>query len=101
MPRRVATEDWDDNHDDEGFVPPEDEWEPDEDEYRQMKDDDDGTISCPYCGEPVYEGAERCPHCEKYISEEDAPLPAKKTWIVVTATVVMVLLIFFWVLRGL
>ena len=29
-------------------------------------------IPCPYCGKPVYEQAELCPHCESYISDEDA-----------------------------
>lgn len=36
-------------------------------------DSDDETIPCPYCGEPVYEGAELCPHCRSFISFEDAP----------------------------
>jgi hypothetical protein len=31
------------------------------------------TVPCPSCRQPVYEEAQRCPHCGNYISEEDAP----------------------------
>ena len=31
----------------------------------------DGTVPCKYCGRDIYEESERCPYCEKYISEED------------------------------
>ncbi len=43
-------------------------------------DDSDTTTDCPYCGEPVYDDSERCPHCEKYMSREDAPL-RRPLWI--------------------
>jgi hypothetical protein len=33
----------------------------------------DDLAECPYCREPIYEDAERCPHCEQYLSREDAP----------------------------
>jgi hypothetical protein len=49
---------------------------------RRRDDDSDDLIECPYCGEQIYEGSERCPHCEKYLSEEDAP-SRKPLWIVV------------------
>ncbi len=41
-------------------------------------DEDDETDPCPWCGEPVYHDAERCPDCGKYLSREDSPrrLPA-------------------------
>ena len=32
----------------------------------------DATIDCPHCGKEIYEDAERCPHCERYLSDEDA-----------------------------
>ena len=41
---------------------------------------------CPYCGAAVYEEAERCPHCENYISREDAP-SSVPLWIKLTALV--------------
>jgi predicted nucleic acid-binding Zn ribbon protein len=39
-------------------------------------DDDhegDNSAACPYCGKPVYDGTEICPHCRNFISFEDAP----------------------------
>jgi predicted nucleic acid-binding Zn ribbon protein len=45
---------------------------PDESDVNE-NDDDDETVPCPYCRKPVYEGAELCPHCRKYLSDEDAP----------------------------
>jgi hypothetical protein len=53
-------------------------------------DDDLETVPCPYCGKEVYEEAERCPHCEQYISREDAPA-RKPLWIVAGALVCLVL----------
>ncbi len=47
------------------------------------EDDDEPTISCPFCREEVHEDAQRCPHCEHYLSEEDAPSASKPWWIVV------------------
>ncbi|MGH7214508.1 MAG: hypothetical protein ACREIT_07080 [Tepidisphaeraceae bacterium] len=43
------------------------------------------TIACPYCGEQVFEEAQRCPYCERYRSEEDAPrrMRRKGTWLIV------------------
>jgi hypothetical protein len=35
--------------------------------------DSDDLAECPYCREPIYDDAERCPHCEHYLSREDAP----------------------------
>jgi hypothetical protein len=43
------------------------------DEPEADGDDSDETIPCPFCGEPVYEEAERCPSCGQYLSREDAP----------------------------
>jgi hypothetical protein len=60
----------------------EDEWDDDEspdDDFESPDDDEGATIACPYCGEAIHEDSERCPHCERYISTEDAP-PAKKPW---------------------
>ena len=67
--------DW---HDTEGDW--DDEFGPeDDDEFDVSADGDDTTIPCPYCRRPIHEEAERCPHCEQYISGEDAP-PARKPW---------------------
>ena len=42
-----------------------DDYEPDE-----PGAEDDGSVPCPHCGESVYEDAEHCPHCERYLSCE-------------------------------
>ena len=61
--------DW---HDTEGDW--DDEFGPeDDDEFDVSADEDDTTIPCPYCRRPIHEEAERCPHCEQYISGEDTP----------------------------
>lgn len=61
-----------------------DDWDDDVDpEYGE--DDDEPTIPCPYCREEIHEDAQRCPHCDRYISEEDAPMARKPWWIVVGA----------------
>ena len=43
----------------------------------------DNTIPCPYCSCPIHEDSQRCPHCEKYISEEDTPTGPKPLWLVI------------------
>ena len=57
-------------------------------------DDDDETEPCPYCGKPVYEKADWCPHCRSYLSREDAPRPPRPLWI--WAAVVLALLGMLW-----
>lgn len=47
--------------------------EPDEADRDDADDADDETTPCPFCGKPVYEQAELCPHCGNYLSTEDAP----------------------------
>lgn len=47
-----------------------------DDEYPDPDDADEDsadTIPCPYCRKPIFEEAERCPYCENYLSQEDAP----------------------------
>lgn len=87
MPRTInKDDDWEDDGDDS-------EWTPDEDE------DDEQTVPCPHCGKPVYEGAEQCPLCGNYISEEDAPQQAKPLWIVVGGLICLVMVIL-WIWQG-
>src|SRR5262245_25682780 len=62
------------------------EWVPDEDDpsLEDLAEQDAiATIPCPYCHEPVHEDSQRCPHCETYISQEDAPPSRKPVWIIV------------------
>jgi hypothetical protein len=53
--------------------------------------EDDDTMPCPYCRQPVYEDAERCPHCENYLSREDAPPQGKPWWIVIGLLVCLII----------
>ena len=62
-------------------------------------DDEDDTIPCPYCRRPVYEDAERCPHCENYLSREDAP-PGLKPWWIVLGLLVCLAIALGWVFLG-
>jgi uncharacterized paraquat-inducible protein A len=85
MPRHVDEwdeESWDDEEPDE----------PDDDE-------DDDTIPCPYCKKPVHEDAQRCPHCESYISAEDAP-PTRKPWWIVVGAVAVLAVVYMWITAG-
>lgn len=83
MPRDT---DEDDDEDDSGEYDAYRDYDPDEPEtYPQGLYADDGppTVPCPYCQREILEDADRCPHCENYVSREDAP-PASKSrgWIV-------------------
>ena len=68
MPRLI-------NHDDE--------WDDDSDDDYPDFGDDEPMIPCPYCGIDIHDESERCPHCERYISNEDAPTVRKPWWIIV------------------
>lgn len=53
------------------------------------EDSDEETYPCPYCGADVYEDAERCPICERYLSDENAPPQSRPWWIVIGVIVAM------------
>ncbi|WP_435010818.1 zinc-ribbon domain-containing protein [Tundrisphaera lichenicola] len=71
--------------------------EDDYDEPEHGWDDDDETVPCPHCREPVYEDAERCPHCGRYLSREDAPY--RKPWWVVAGVLACLAMVFWWILN--
>ena len=73
-----------------------DEW--DADNYSD-DDDDDDTIPCPHCEKEIYDGAEQCPYCGQYISEEDAPRDRRPGWIILGASICLAIVIM-WVWRG-
>ena len=60
-------------------------------------EDDETTDPCPGCGEAVYDDAERCPHCGRYLSREDAP--ARKPWWVVLGALVCLAMMTWWILN--
>ena len=65
---------------------------------RYPEDDDiSKTEPCPYCGKPLSELAEVCPHCHSYISSEDAP-SHKPLWHIIGVVVCLLIIVLFWVL---
>jgi hypothetical protein len=77
--------DWDDDYGEEA-----------ESAWEDFDDEDDGTMPCPYCRRPIHEEAERCPHCERYLSDEDAPT-ARKPWWVIAGAVICMYVAYRWV----
>jgi uncharacterized paraquat-inducible protein A len=78
---------------------------PDDSEFPDPSDmDQEGdtdiveTQPCPYCGNLVYDRAERCPRCGNYISAEDHAV-AKPLWFIVAA-VVCLIIVAIWVFRA-
>jgi hypothetical protein len=75
----------------------EDDWDDEDDvEETDLDLDDDETVPCPYCRRPVHEDAERCPHCETYISREDAP-PARRPWWFILGFFACLYVIYRWI----
>jgi uncharacterized paraquat-inducible protein A len=68
-----------------------DDWDED-----PQDDDDEPTVSCPYCRRVIHEDAQRCPYCERYISAEDAPAARKPWWIVVTVAICLYI-VYRWI----
>jgi hypothetical protein len=88
-------------------VEDEDENEDDDDDDRDAPDpsdrdeesddaDESDTVPCPYCRQPVWDGAELCPHCRNYLSDEDAP--RRTPWWLIAGVAVCVAMVLLWVL---
>jgi len=56
---------------------------------RWANDDKAETIPCPHCRKQIHEDSERCPYCEQYLSDEEAPPNRKPWWIVIGVLVCM------------
>lgn len=69
------------------------EWDEEDEDSDAFDDDDIETIPCPYCREEIAEDSPRCPHCEGYISKEDAPGTSQPLWIIVTALVCLLMML--------
>jgi uncharacterized paraquat-inducible protein A len=61
----------------------EDDDDEDDDDYGDDGGDDAETVPCPQCGADVYEDAEQCPRCGKYLSAEDAPPTRPRGWVAI------------------
>jgi predicted amidophosphoribosyltransferase len=64
-----------------------DDWDP---------DDEQPTVTCPYCKRAVPEDAAYCPYCENFISHEDAPASRKPWWIVI-GTLACLYIVYRWI----
>jgi len=58
--------------------------------------DEPGLDVCPYCRKMITEEAERCHHCGKYLSAEDAPL-SKPAWFVIAVIVTLAVIALVWI----
>jgi hypothetical protein len=68
----------------------------DDSEYPdESGDEDDETAPCPYCFRRIYEGAEQCPGCGRYLSREDAP--RRHPWWVVLGVVLCLVVVLRWI----
>lgn len=59
----------------------------DPDESDMDDGDEPETVPCPYCGKPVSEEAELCPHCHSFISF--AETSGGRSWWVIAAAVAL------------
>lgn len=78
--RRDEPDDEDDEEPDWGAG---DDYDPDDPEtYPQGLYADDGppTVPCPHCGADIFEDAEQCPKCGRYMSREDQPGGKSGAW---------------------
>ena len=83
----MAWRDADDERDDVEFP----------DAYGDNADVDGTTFPCPHCFHTVYEDAERCSGCGRYLSIEDAP--ARKPWWLVIGVLVCLIVVIGWIVR--
>lgn len=70
--------------------------EDDDDPEFDDDDDDDLTVSCPHCGEPVFEDAEQCPSCGNYLSKEDTPW-SRPVWLVVGVVICLAITLYWYI----
>lgn len=63
-------------------------------------DEEEPTVPCPHCRQEVHEDAQRCPHCELYITDEDAP-PVRKPWWLIAGVIVCLYIVYLWITAGL
>jgi predicted nucleic acid-binding Zn ribbon protein len=81
-----------------------DELDDSDDDWESSAGDDDSsdenpTTPCPFCGESIYDDAERCPACGKYLSLEDAPAGQRPLWIVM-GVVACLAIVILWAIFG-
>ncbi|GIW97690.1 MAG: hypothetical protein KatS3mg111_1023 [Pirellulaceae bacterium] len=61
--------------------------------------EEDCFVPCPICLEPVYEEAQRCPHCDNYIVASDSLASRRPMWFYL-AFVLAGLVVTLWIVGG-
>jgi predicted RNA-binding Zn-ribbon protein involved in translation (DUF1610 family) len=82
-----------DEDDDDGDNELEERELPDEADHNE----DQETHPCPHCGEEIYDDAEQCPKCGRYIGEGSSA--RKPIWLLV-GVIVCALIVLGWIFRG-
>jgi hypothetical protein len=79
MPDRFEHDrDFENDDDDDVLNASDDDYET---EYAEPYDDqEEPTVACPYCRGEVHEEAQKCHHCDRYLSSEDSPSERKPWW---------------------
>jgi predicted RNA-binding Zn-ribbon protein involved in translation (DUF1610 family) len=58
-----------------------DDWE--DPEVDDEEDEDTAeTLTCPACGEEVYEDAQHCPYCGEYVTHDSSALSGRPGWFI-------------------
>lgn len=53
---------------------------------------DPASDECPYCGGEIVEDSQHCPHCDRYLSAEDAPVRRKSPFYIAIVVLLVLLL---------
>jgi hypothetical protein len=83
-------------------MPCEDDAGPGEFDLDDDVDDDPehDQLSCPSCGQMVFDDTDRCPHCGDWVMPMAAAASSRSNWIWWTALVLVVVLIITWGVLG-
>lgn len=65
-------------------------------DYEDTPDPASDTVPCPFCREPVYDNAERCPHCGSWLFYE-GPAPRDKPWWLLGGVAVCLVVVILWI----
>ena len=74
-----------------------DDWEGEDDPSDDEDDEDEeDTRKCPCCRRDIHEESVRCPHCDEYVSSEEATQERKPWWVVI-GVIVCLYIVYRWV----
>lgn len=55
--------------------------------------DDDGYVPCPHCGKPMYEDAGYCSACDRWISREEVSDRKLSPWMIFVIVILLAMFI--------